>query len=84
MAVFRIKNYLESNQLCLSFMSAYPTLRNTETPLITVINYMNLALDKGEELILIILHLSASFDSNDHSSLLTMLYQVFGLGINFK
>ena len=49
----QIRNYLGSNKLYPSYQSAYRTFSSTETALITITNDINLALDKGDEVILV-------------------------------
>ena len=60
-----------------SFQSAYRNFSSTETALITITNYINLAFGKDEEVRLVMLDLSAAFDTIDHQTLLR-LYKEFG------
>ena len=69
----RIQSYLSSNSLSPSFQSAYQIFRSTETTLLKIHNDLILAMDRGKVTSLILLDLSAAFDTVDHSILLTRL-----------
>ena len=66
-------NLLEFNQ------SAYRKLHNTETALLKIFNDLLLSADKKQVSILVLLDLSAAFDTLDHSILLNRLNESFGL-----
>ena len=51
----------------------------TETALLTVTNDIMLSLDKGENVFLVLLDLSAAFDTVNHSLLLARLQKSFGI-----
>ena len=62
--------YLSSNSLSSSFQSAYRIFHSTETTLLKIHNDLILAMDLGEVTSLILLDLSAAFDTVDHPSFL--------------
>ena len=75
----RIQSHLLSNSLSSSFQSAYRMFHSTETTLLGIHNDLILAMDCGEVTSLILLDLSAAFDTVDHSILLHRLQHWFGL-----
>ena len=75
----RIQAHLSSNSLSSSFQSAYRIFHSTETTLLKIHNDLILAMDRGEVTSLILLDLSAAFDTVDHFILLTRLQNWFGL-----
>ena len=75
----RIQSHFSSNSLSSSFQSAYRIFHSTETTLLKIHNDLILAMDRGEVTSLILLDLSAAFDTVDHSILLTRLQNWFGL-----
>ena len=75
----RIQSHLSSNSLSSSFQSAYRIFHSTETTLLKIHNDLILAMDRGEVTSLILLDLSAAFDTVDHSILLTRLQNWFDL-----
>ena len=75
----RIQSHLLSNSLSSSFQSAYRMFHSTETTLLGIHNDLILAMDRGEVTSLILLDLSAAFETVDHSILLHHLQHWFGL-----
>ena len=75
----RIQSHLLSNSLSSSFQSAYRMFHSTETTLLGIHNDLILAMDRGEVTSLILLDLSAAFDTVDHSILFHRLQHWFGL-----
>ena len=62
----QIKTYLHDNNL---FSDAYCCHHSTETALLRVQNDLLLAVDKGQEAVLVLLDYSAAFDTIDHETL---------------
>ena len=63
----------------MTFQSAYKVFHSTETSLLKVHNDIVLALDKVENVLVILLDPSAAFDTVNHSLLLSRLQQRYGL-----
>ena len=67
------------------FQSAYRQLHSTETALLRVQNDLPQAVDNEGGAILVLLDLSAAFDTVDHQKLLNLLNQSFGIrGVALK
>ena len=65
----RLTNYMTINQLHEPMQSAYRACHSTETALVRVQNDILRTLDQGGAAILVLLDLSAAFDTIDHSIL---------------
>ena len=74
-----IAAYLHANNLNVIYQSAYRKLHSTETALIRVHNDIAMALDHKRSVILLLLDLSAAFDTVDHCILLSRLSSRFGI-----
>jgi len=72
--------YLRENDLLPDRQSAYRAHHSTETAVLRVLSDILLALDSGDIAVLMLLDLSAAFDSVDHSTLLPRLQTSYGLG----
>ena len=72
--------YLDANNLNVIYQSAYRKLHSTETALIRVHNDIAMALDHKRSVILLLIDLSAAFDTVDHCILLLCLSSRFGIG----
>lgn len=71
--------YLKDNGLLPDLQSAYLTHRSTETAVLKVLSDILMALDSGNLAVLMMLDLSAAFDSVDHSTLLQRLKKSYGV-----
>ena len=71
--------YVNNNNLNEPLQSAYKQYHSTETALIRVHNDILTAIDKRRTVILLLLDLSAAFDTVDHDILLFRLQQRFGV-----
>ena len=68
-----------SQHLDETFQSAYKNFHSTETALVRAQNDILCAIDNNESVILLLLDLSAAFDTADHSILLSRLRDGFGV-----
>ena len=62
-----------------TFQSVYKNFHSTETALVRIQNDILCAIDNFESVILLLLDLSAAFDTVDHSILLSRLRDRFGV-----
>ena len=74
----QLVQYLSSNGLLPDLQSAYIPHRSTETAILRILSDILLALDSGNLAVLLLLDLSAAFDSVDHDTLLTRLQRSYG------
>ena len=72
-------DYITINNLDEVFQSACKQLHSTETALLRVQNDILVALDNHQSVILLLLDLSAAFDTVDHTILLNRLATRFGI-----
>ena len=75
----RLNEHLIKNSMFDPLQSAYRDKHSTETALIKVQNDILSALDAGSSVILLMLDLSAAFDTIDHDILLSRLCNVYGI-----
>ena len=78
-AFMRLNSYLTTNNLYGKFQSAYREGHSTETALLRVMNDVVLSLDVQHDVILVLLDLSAAFDTIDHDILLERLRSRYGI-----
>ena len=71
--------HLKSNGLYEIFQSAYRQFHSTETALLRVQNDLVKSVDESGGAILVLLDLSAAFDTIDHDNLLNLLNTSFGI-----
>ena len=82
-AVFQqLNNHLSINKLYPKLQSAYRKYHSTETALLKVTNDILLNMSNQQVSLLVLLDLSAAFDTIDHSILLNRLKQPLYLGLN--
>ena len=75
----RLTIHLESFPSMCPFQSAYRKFHSTETALLRIQNDLLLAINKRKLSALVLLDLSAAFDTIDHSILLSRLTSTFGI-----
>ena len=75
----RLNHHLEDASLQDTFQSAYKKSHSTETAPVRIHNDILRTIDDGECVILVLLHLSAAFDTVDHDILITRLKHRFGI-----
>ncbi|KAL9956690.1 hypothetical protein ACROYT_G038209 [Oculina patagonica] len=74
----QIRDYLTENDLYPSLQSAYRKFHSTETALLRVQNDILRAIDNGNEVLLVLLDLSAAFHKLDHVILINRLSTQYG------
>ena len=77
----RLTDHILCNNLHAQFQSAYKPNHSTETSLMRVHNDMLMGLDNKRGVVLIMLDLSAAFDTVDHSLLLGRMRSAGTIGI---
>ena len=80
MVAKQLLEHIHIHNLDNPYQSAYKTGHLTETSLLSIKNKVHLSLSRGELTALILLNLSAAFDTIDHSTLLHCLQTWFGIG----
>ena len=75
----RLEHHLNTNNLHSERQSAYKRFHSTETALIKVQTDILEAIDSGSSCVLVLLDLSAAFDTLDHNILLQRLRTFFGI-----
>ena len=79
MILWRLNEHLINNSMFDPVQSGYRDKHSTETDLIKVQNDILSALDAGSSAILLMLDLSAAFDTIDHDILLSRLCNGYGI-----
>ena len=74
-----LQKYLEANQLNEPLQSVDKTIHSCETALVRVDNDIFVAIDKRHCVMLLLLDLSAAFDTVDHDILLTRLHSKYSI-----
>ena len=75
----QLKKYLSEHCLNESLQSAYKSCHSTETALLRVKNDIMTSIDNKKAVVLVLLDLSAAFDTVDHAVLFCRLKNMFGL-----
>lgn len=75
----RIRDHMTQNNLHETMQSAYKASHSTETALLRVLNDILAAVDDQQGVLLVLLDLSAAFDTVQHSTLLKRLQQRIGI-----
>ena len=75
----QLTDHVMSHHLDETFQSAYQNFHSTETALVRVQNDILCAIDNNESVILLLLDLSAAFDTVDNSIMLSKLRDRFGV-----
>ena len=76
----QLASHINNNKLDNPHQSAYKPGHSTETALLSIKNEVHLSLARGEPTALVLLDLSAAFDTIDHNIFLGYLKSWFGLG----
>lgn len=77
--LIQVQEFLKTADICEQFQSGFRSRHSTETALLKVFNDLFLHLDTGSCAILILLDLTAAFDTVDHKILLWRLEHCVGL-----
>ena len=75
----KLLSHLQESNLSNPFQSAYRAGHSTDTVLLRIVNDILSALDNDNISVLLLLDLSAAFDTTDHQILLSRLNSVFGI-----
>ena len=78
-AAQQLRSYLAKNQLLAKTQSAYRLFHSCETALLRVSNDILMSLDKGHEVILVLLDYSSAFDTISHDTILQRMSDWFGI-----
>ena len=75
----QIDDHLEQNNLQEPLQSAYRANHSTETALVKIVNDLRCEVDSEKCVLLVMLDMSAAFDTVEHATLLTRLEHDFGI-----
>ena len=76
----QLVDHIHGHGLDNSYQSAYKSGHSMETALLSIKNDIHLSLSRGEATAVVLLHLSAAFDTIDHNTFLSCLHDWFGVG----
>ncbi len=77
----QLTDFLCGNNILDIFQSGFRTKHSTESALLKVTNDILLSIDSGERVALMMLDLSAAFDTSDHAILIDALEIMLGLRV---
>lgn len=80
LVLWQLLDHLNSNLIFEKFQSGFRANHSTETALVKVVNDIRIHLDNGNLSVLMLLDLSAAFDTVDHEILISRLENWVGLG----
>jgi hypothetical protein len=75
----QLKSYLLNSNIEEKFQSAYRAKHSTETAMLKIVNDIRCCIDKGQSVVLVLLDLSAAFDTVDYDILEERLSKSFGI-----
>ena len=78
----RLNEHMETNNLNINNQSGYKKQHSTETLLIRIVNDLLIASDEEKATVVMLLDLSAAFDTVDHNKLLQILKEEIGIDGN--
>ena len=82
MLLNQLQSFLNNNCTYKVFQSGFESAHSTESALLRVSNDIYLSTDSGDSVVLVLLDLSAAFDTIDHSLFLSRLETLVGLKAN--
>ena len=77
--VIQIQTFLVANDIYEKFQSGFKPSHSTETALLRVFNDLMVTIDSGNPAMLVLLDLTAAFDTVDHGILLARLEKWVGI-----
>jgi hypothetical protein len=80
----QVMTHVDSNNIGEPFQSSYKRHHSTETALLKVKNDLLRSLDNNKAVLMVLLDMSAAFDTVDHDILLARLESKFGIGSTVK
>ena len=75
----QLSEHCDENDISLPLQSAYKACHSTETAMVKVVNDLQMAVDRDGGAVLVLLDLSAAFDTLDHQLILQNLEHQIGL-----
>ena len=75
----QLKSFLDEHNILEVFQSGFKALHSTESALVRVFNDILLATDSGDHVVLVLLDLTAAFDTVDHDILISRLQHLVGI-----